>query len=240
MQAEGKQAGKAGGLVIVTGSYGSGKTEFSANLAVKMKKEEGGRVLLVDLDVVNPYFRSRDVRESFAQMGIEVVAPEGSFSHADLPMLSPRVGGAITDREATVILDVGGDPAGARVLSRYREDIKARGYALWLVANTRRPDTRTARGVGAMMDGISAISGLAFTGIVANSHLMEETDAAIVAEGAGVAAEVARERNLSFEYVCVLEDLALKMEPGEISAPLFVISRYMKKPWEQTAVHQRI
>ncbi|MEW5734375.1 MAG: zeta toxin family protein [Thermodesulfobacteriota bacterium] len=240
--AESKQPERMGKkLVIVSGSYGSGKTEFAINLAVKARHEEKGRVLLVDLDVVNPYFRSRDVREEFTAKGIDVVAPEGSFSHADLPMLSPRVGGAITDTDATVILDAGGDPAGARVLARYREDIEKRGYLLWLIANTRRPATRTAQEIGAMMDAISTISGLGFTGIVANSHLMEETSPEIIREGASVASQVALDRGLRFEFVCVSERLMGKEALAGLGAPVLILSRYMKKPWEIGAgVHHRI
>ena len=79
-------------LIIVIGAYGSGKSEYSINLA-RSFMEEGKDTVLVDLDVVNPYFRSRDVRDEFAKIGIEVVAPDGQFSHADLPMLSQKLNG---------------------------------------------------------------------------------------------------------------------------------------------------
>ncbi|MDY0320082.1 MAG: hypothetical protein RBQ67_08850, partial [Candidatus Cloacimonadaceae bacterium] len=77
-------------LYIVIGAYGSGKSEYSIHLARSLKAE-GKEVSLADMDVVNPYFRTRDVREEFATQGIEVIAPEGQFSHADLPMISPRI-----------------------------------------------------------------------------------------------------------------------------------------------------
>ena len=98
-------------VLIISGSYGSGKTEYAVNLAAT-SVDDGKPCMLVDLDVVKPYFRSRDVRDEFEKRGIAVVAPEGHFSHADLPMLSPRVGGAIRQMERPVILDAGGDPAG--------------------------------------------------------------------------------------------------------------------------------
>ncbi len=93
-------------LIVVIGAYGSGKSEYSINLARKFS-EQGEKVTLVDLDVVNPYFRSRDVREKFEEHGITVIAPEGEFKHADLPMLSPRIMGAVQNLNEIVILDVG-------------------------------------------------------------------------------------------------------------------------------------
>lgn len=85
-------------LYVIIGAFGSGKSEYSVHLARKLKRE-GRQVILADLDVVNPYFRTRDVREQFEQEGIEVIAPEGQFKHADLPMISPRIQGAIANPE---------------------------------------------------------------------------------------------------------------------------------------------
>ena len=119
-------------LIIVIGAYGSAKSEYSINLAKKYRDEDHG-VALCDLDVVNPYFRSRDVREEFAELGIDVVAPEGEYKHADLPMISPRVRGMILKTDKTVILDVGGDPTGARALGRFVAEIKKRGYEMHFV-----------------------------------------------------------------------------------------------------------
>ena len=110
-------------LIIVIGAYGSGKSEYSINLA-REYSNKGKKVTLVDLDIVNPYFRSRDVRDKFAKEDITVIAPEGEFQHADLPMLSPRIMGAVQNYNKTVILDVGGDPAGCRTLARYVTNIK--------------------------------------------------------------------------------------------------------------------
>ena len=110
-------------LIVVIGAFGSGKSEYSINLAKEIK-ECKDNVTLVDLDVVNPYFRSRDVREKFHQEDIEVIAPEGEYKHADLPMISPRIMGAVQNYDKTVILDVGGDPAGCRALARFIPNIR--------------------------------------------------------------------------------------------------------------------
>ncbi len=220
-------------LCIITGSYGSGKTEVAVNLAMRAK-EAGHACTLVDLDVVNPYFRSRDVRDAFRRDGIEVVAPEGHFSHADLPMLSPRIKGAIEDTTGYVILDVGGDPMGARVLARYAAAVLARpgGYRMVLVANTRRPDTRTPGDINAMADMIEGSGHLSVHEIVANSHLMEETTTGIVNEGVVASREAAENRGADFRFACVLDRLADRLDLGSIQAPVFVLRKTMLKPWE--------
>ncbi|HNX03169.1 MAG TPA: hypothetical protein PKM71_05870, partial [Candidatus Cloacimonas sp.] len=109
-------------LNIIIGAYGSGKSEFSLHLA-RSFKNQGLDVVLADLDVVNPYFRSREMQEEFAVEGIDIIAPEGEYKHSDLPMISPRIKGAIQNPAKTVILDVGGDPAGCRTLGRFEEPI---------------------------------------------------------------------------------------------------------------------
>ena len=121
-------------LIVVIGAFGSGKSEYSINLARKYNKI-GKKVTLVDLDVVNPYFRSRDIQEKFAEIGIDVIAPEGEFRHADLPMMSPKIMGAVQNENSLVILDVGGDPSGCRTIARYVANIKKRGYQMHFVVN---------------------------------------------------------------------------------------------------------
>jgi hypothetical protein len=127
-------------ITIVTGGYGSGKTEVSINLALRKRQfyplEE--RVSLVDLDIVNPYFRSRDRASHLLEKGIYVIAPEGSMRTADLPALPAAIGGHIQDARQHMILDVGGDPAGATALGRYSSDITKAGYDMFLIINPKR------------------------------------------------------------------------------------------------------
>ena len=112
-----------GGIVIVTGNYGSGKTEVSVNLAVE-NRARGIDVRLADLDLVNPYFRSREARHQLRDLGIEVILPHEQYMAADLPILVPEVAGAIREQKAMVILDVGGDDVGATVLAALADRLK--------------------------------------------------------------------------------------------------------------------
>ena len=218
-------------LIIVSGAYGSGKTEFAINLAARTR-EAGEDCVLVDMDVVNPYFRTRDVRDLFARRGISVIAPEGQFAKADVPMLSPKIGGSLTMRDRTVILDVGGDKMGARVLGRYCGEISVRQYSMILVNNTRRPGSRDAEGAMAQMDDIQHLSQLAFTEIVSNSHLMDETDQNIVMEGVAAAQEIALARDLLFNRVCILEGHENRVDAKAVGREIFILKKFMKKPWE--------
>ena len=218
-------------LIVVIGAYGSGKSEYSINLAREFS-EQGEKVILVDLDVVNPYFRSRDVRDKFAEEGITVIAPEGEFQHADLPMLSPRIMGAVQNHKETVILDVGGDPAGCRTLARYVDNIKKRGYKMHLVINTKRPFTADEAGITEMLNMLRFASKLEITEFICNTNLMEYTTTDIIEEGIRIIDEVAKRENITFNSFTVL-DKYIDDIPNEIGGKTRITLNYfLSKPWE--------
>ncbi len=218
-------------LIIVIGAYGSGKSEYSVNLAKRIK-ESGSDVSLVDLDVVNPYFRSREVREKFKEDGILVVAPEGSYSHADLPMLSPRIMGEVQNESRAVILDVGGDPAGCRTLARYIQNIKKRGYEMHYVVNTKRPSTQDKEGIIEMFNMLQNTSKLNITEIICNTNLMEYTTKEIVEEGIKIIEDAANELKVKFEHYLVLDNYKDKVSDGILNKKRIVLSYFLNKPWE--------
>ena len=219
-------------LIVVIGAYGSGKSEYSINLA----KEYGNKnfeTTLVDLDVVNPYFRSRDVREDFQKQGIEVIAPEGEKKYADLPMISPRIMGAIQNLDRTVILDVGGDPAGCRTLARFVQNIKKRDYEMHCVINTKRPFTSDEKEIMVMFEMLENTSDLKISHLICNTNLMEFTTEEIVEKGVKIISNVAKEKKLVFEYFLVLDKYEDKI-PDEIAEKKKKILRYyLSKPWEK-------
>ncbi|MDD4156696.1 MAG: hypothetical protein PHY08_09010 [Candidatus Cloacimonetes bacterium] len=240
-------------LIIIIGAYGSGKSEYAINLAKKYKlsnkQQEDLLVSLVDMDIVNPYFRSRDVREEFAKEGIEVVAPEGHFSHADLPMLSPKIKGVINDYSKAVFLDVGGDPAGCRVLARFSDDIKQRGYEMHFVINTKRPFTSDYYDIINMKTMLETTAKLKVTELICNTNLMQFTTLEIVTEGIKTIQEVANNENLLFDKYLVLEnkqtehqfdkDSTGKISDTKIDFPemlmgkkKIVLEYFLKKPWD--------
>lgn len=218
-------------LYIVIGAYGSGKSEYSIFLARSLKTR-GDSVSLADMDVVNPYFRTRDVRDLFAQEGIEVIAPEGHFSHADLPMISPRIMGAIQDQTQSVVLDIGGDPAGCRTIGRFLEPINARGYHLQLVVNTSRPFTSNPSEISAMITMLEAASKLKVSELICNTNLMELTTRELVEDGIRMVDEAANDHGLVCETYLVLDQYAHSVPDGLMGKKRVILNYTLKKPWE--------
>jgi hypothetical protein len=218
-------------LYIIIGAYGSGKSEYSIHLARSLKAQ-GLDVVLADLDVVNPYFRSREIRDDFILEGIDVIAPEGEYKHSDLPMISPRVKGALQNREKTVILDVGGDPAGCRTLGRFEEIIKNRGYNMIFIVNTMRPFTTTPEEIITMKEALEATSRLQITEIVCNTNLMEETTADIVLSGIKTVDKAAKQLSLPFDTYLVLSKY-ISIVPDHLYGKKREVMKYnLQKPWE--------
>lgn len=219
---------------IIIGAYGSGKSEFAVNYAWQKRQKEK-KVALVDMDVVNPYFRSREIKGFFAENDIELVAPEGEYIHSHLPMLSPRIMGAVEDFQNCVILDVGGDPAGCRTLARYIENIKKRGYSLKAVINTSRPFTSDYDGIMQMLENLEFSSRLKITELVCNTNLMEFTDEATVLAGVKLLDEIARDKNLKFENYLVMDRFADIVPNGLLGKKRIVLQYFLNKPWEHSA-----
>lgn len=218
-------------LYIVIGAFGSGKSEYSVHFARKLKAE-GETVSLVDLDVVNPYFRSRDVKDEFSRIGIEVVAPEGQFRHADLPMISPRIKAVIEDRKRNVILDVGGDPAGCRALGRFVEPVNNRGYEMILVINTNRPFTSNTEEILIMHEVLEFASKLKITEYICNTNLMELTTLDNIKEGIDIIQKAADQANVRFETYLVLDRYSFLIPEGINGKRREVMAYTLSKPWE--------
>jgi hypothetical protein len=219
-------------LHIIIGAYGSGKSEYSVHFARQLKKQ-GLNVVLADMDVVNPYFRTRDILDVFAQEGIEVIAPEGQFRHADVPMLSPRIKGAIENSDRTVLLDVGGDPAGCRTLGRFADDIQKRGYHLICVINTCRPFTSTPEEIVIMLETLEFSSKLKISELVCNTNLMEYTTESVVTEGIKTIQTVSDKLSVPFQRYLVLDKYIDIVPDGILGKYRDIMTYTLKKPWEK-------
>lgn len=214
-------------LTLVTGHYGTGKTEFSVNLALALA-EAGERAALADLDIVNPYFRSRERRELLETAGVRLIATSQALADADVPALPAELHALLEDRTVRGVLDIGGDPSGARVLARYRPRIVKEDYRLLYVVNAARPEVRTAERSAEVLRAIETVTGLACTGLVNNTHLCGETTAEDIREGAALAEEVSRLTGVPI--VCHVAEARFQDQLRELS--LFPIEIRMKKPWE--------
>jgi len=134
------------GIVIICGNYGSGKTETAINLAIARKKD-GIEVKIADLDLVNPYFRTREARVLLEEMGIEVILPDEKYMHADLPILTPAVAGIIQKPAGLTLLDAGGDDAGVTVFAALADHLCKKKVHMLQVINlfSKNENNRTRR-----------------------------------------------------------------------------------------------
>lgn len=214
-------------LTLVTGHYGTGKTEFSVNLALALAGE-GAKTALADLDIVNPYFRSRERRELLEGAGVRLVATSQALADADVPALPAELHAVLEDRTVRGVLDVGGDPSGARVLARYRPRILKEDYQLLYLVNANRPEVRTAERTVEYLRGIEAVTGLRCGGLVNNTHLCGETTPREVRAGAALAEEVSRMTGVP--VICHAAEARFQDQLRDLA--LFPISIRMKKPWE--------
>jgi len=217
-------------LVIVIGHYGSGKTEFAVNYAVKMK-EIYENVSIADLDIVNPYFRSREKREFFEEIGIKLFDSSIRNTAVDLPALPAELMGVITNPNIKSIIDVGGDPVGARVLARFAEQIKNVDYDMFYVINGNRPDTSTVDEVINYLKIIEATSRLKITGLVNNTHMLKATTVEDVEFGHELTKKVSWETDIPIRYEAVIKETADKIKNHEIIEKLFPINLYMREEW---------
>ena len=162
-------------LTLFAGHYGSGKTNIAVNYALMLAKE-GKQVVIGDLDIVNPYFRTTDSKQVLENAGVQLISPQFANTNVDLPALPAEAYRLVEDKSIYGIMDIGGDDRGAYALGRYVPAIKAENdYRMIFVANCYRPLTRTAEDALEVMKEIESACGLAFTDIINNSNLGPET-----------------------------------------------------------------
>jgi len=223
-----------GGIVVVTGNYGSGKTEVSVNLAVA-QKTSGFEVRLADLDLVNPYFRSREARHQLRDLGIEVILPQEQYMAADLPILVPEVSGAIREQAATVILDAGGDDVGATVLAALADRLKGASVTMLQVVNPFRPFSESIEACKKIKTEIEKTSKMKITSVVGNANLIDDTQPEHIYEGYDFALEYSRDCGLKLEFITVPENLKPGIDANRFTCPVLTIKRQLVPPWK-TAV----
>ena len=183
-------------LTLFAGHYGSGKTNIAVNYALYLARE-GKKVCVADLDIVNPYFRTKDSERELLEAGVRLISPQYANTNVDLPALPAESYSLVQDTSAYGIMDIGGDDRGAYALGRYAEAIKAESnYRMALVVNVFRPLTSTVEDTVEIMKEIEAASGLKFTCIVNNSNLGPETTKETVRSSLPLVEELSRATGL--------------------------------------------
>ncbi len=220
-------------IIVVVGGFGSGKTEVAVNLVKYLASVRKAAPTIVDLDLVNPYFRSREAIREMEALGVKVIVPRGGHYYADLPILLPEVRGVIEKSDGEVVLDVGGDAQGTRALGSLASVFPDGEYEMWMVLNSRRPLTSDPAVSIQTMARIEAAARLKFTGLIANSHMIEDTDTDVLLEGYRLAQAVGRETDLPLVFISAKQSVLERLESGIFDCPILPLTRSMLKPWER-------
>ena len=216
-------------IQIITGHYGSGKTEYAVNLALQLA-EKYENVALADMDIVNPYFRSYEQAKRLEDAGIRVIVTScGGI--ADIPAINPEVMSVFQQEQWTGVLDIGGDPIGARVLARFAPQLKTEDFDLLFVLNANRPETKDVESALQYMRDIERECRQKVTGIVNNTHLCGETTAEEILKGARLAQELSERTSLPVIHHAVQRKFVEQVQ-DKLSEPVLPMNIYMKKPWE--------
>lgn len=231
---EKKLAGKH--ITAVVGHFGSGKTEFSVSLAFALAREFPERIALVDLDIANPYFRSRELAQRLRQSGITVYGSSYGYEiTAELPALDPAARAAFENPGFRVIVDVGGDQSGAKILNQYRKYLKDGEYELLCIINKNRPETSTLEGAISHINAIEEQTQLKITGLVSNAHFVTQTRADDVMQGYYFTRELSKTTMIPLASVCAPESLADEVakqrEKGGYMFDIMVLGLYMRPSW---------
>ena len=220
------------GIVIIVGNYGSGKTEVSINLAVNQKRA-GVDVKIADLDLVNPYFRTREARKSLLKLGIEVVVPEEKYLQADLPILSPAVAGLIRHPMDLTLIDAGGNDVGATVLAALADSFLNKHVQMLQVVNPFRPFTDTIESCLKMRSEIERASKMTINGIIGNANLMDETSVDDIYSGYDFVKALSDESRLPLKFITASVEMLPEIDMGRFSCPVLPIERQLVPPWKK-------
>ena len=215
---------------IICGHYGCGKTNLALNLAMDLVRE-GKKVTLVDLDIVNPYFRSSDYEELLEEKGIQLIAPIFAHTNVDMPALPAELESIFSMRDRMVIIDVGGDDAGAVALGRYAHTIRQMGrFSMHYVVNRYRALTTQPEEAVALLREIEAACRLKATGVVNNSHMQDLTTGEDILRSVDYAKKTAE--LLGLPLVTNTCPRALYPDLSAKVTPLYPVDRYVRPPWE--------
>lgn len=199
-------------ITMLCGHYGSGKTNIALNMAYSLK-ESKENVAIADLDIVNPYFRTKDSEAELKEKGIRLIASEYAGTNVDIPALPQDMYSLTDDKNVYAVIDVGGDDRGALALGRIMPSIKEENdYEIFLVINKFRPLTPDVESTLEVMAEIETAGNFKFTGIINNSNLGVLTTAEDVLNSAEYAESVAKATGLPLVYTSVNETLFNELE----------------------------
>ena len=207
-------------LKIIIGAYGSGKSEICVNLALEMRKTAPeDKILLADLDIVNPFYRSADAAGVLEENNIRLISPMYANSNVDAPVLSGEVYVIFDDDSYRGVFDIGGEDMGATILGSMRSRLDNTGADLLMAVNTRRPFTSTADEIIIMASELQEASKMKITGLINNTNILEQTTAQDVIEGEKILLEVSQKTGIPLVLTTVMEGVMSEKELLQIKTP---------------------
>lgn len=214
---------------IICGHYGCGKTEFAVNYAVKLA-EAGLKPVLADIDIINPYFRSRERTDALERMGVRVVASSINAPSIDVPAVSAGVYSAF-DGDSAAVVDVGGDSSGMSVLKSFSGHFSgANEYDLFFVININREAVSTTGKILEYIKSFEKKAGLSVTGLINNTHMLKSTTVEDLLNGAAVSEEVSSATGIPVLYHSGLAGIKDGL-PDEMKERFFPLELYMRDDW---------
>lgn len=196
-------------LTVFIGAYGSGKSELAVNYALALR-ESGHPVVIADLDIINPFFRSADARAILERHGVELLTTVFANTNVDVPAIPATVFGLFTNKSRHAVLDIGGEDLGARILgslhNRFPGNEDPDRAHVYLVVNANRPFTATASQVQAVAEMLREASKLEITGLVNNTNLLEFSDANMLLEADAMIREAARLTGIPLVFAAARDD----------------------------------
>lgn len=214
---------------VFSGHFGSGKTEIAINYAKDLAKQ-GSKISIVDIDIVNPYFCVRDLKNELESSGIRVISASPHFSNAELMVVPAEVNSAFNDKSSEIVIDVGGDDAGAVVLGQYNRYFKEEAYDMYFVVNTNRPFTSNSQDTEEYIRDIERASRLKVTHLISNTNLSYETTVEDILKGDREVLELSKKLNLPYKYVVCRKDFVDEVK-DKVNAEVYGIDIYMRPPW---------
>ncbi|MFA5749305.1 MAG: ATP-binding protein [Bacilli bacterium] len=211
-------------ITFIAGHYGSGKSEFSLNLAISKKVD-----MLIDLDIVNPYFRSRELEKELNKLGIKLISSSLKDSlGSDLPFLSSDIFLPFYNKNIHAIYDLGGNDIGSRVFRQFG-DLYDDEVDLFLIINVYREETESKDLIIKMIRSIESSSGIKVTGLINNSNYLRETKIADILYGEKIILEVSKSLNLPIVYTAVYQELV--SNDNSFKGEIVSLQLYLRKKW---------
>ncbi|MBO4243000.1 MAG: hypothetical protein J5883_06950 [Clostridiales bacterium] len=211
-------------LNIMIGAYGSGKSEVAVNCALKMKEQRPeGKVLMADMDIVNPFYRSADAKDLLEKNGIRVIIPSYANSNVDAPVLTGEMYVIFDDEDYSGVFDIGGEDMGANVLGSLKTRLEKIDCNLIMVVNTLRPFTADVEGILKMGSELQEASRMKISGFINNTNLLEQTTFAEVLEGEKIVREASERCGIPLLATTIMEGVATEEELKMLKAPEVIL-----------------